>query len=77
MAYTSSVHVSNMVDSFGMLSAFLEEPRLILILQLSVFVKLDNYLLRVNPNSYCMYNFKIIYAEVPAQAITKCVDKVR
>ncbi len=52
MAYTSSVHVSNMDDSFSNFGAFLVEPRLKFALQWSVFVKLDNCLLRVNLDSY-------------------------
>jgi hypothetical protein len=42
-----------MDDSFSIFGAFLVEPRLKFVLQWSVFVKLDNCLLRVNPDSYC------------------------
>jgi hypothetical protein len=52
MTYTSSVHVSNMGDSFSIFGAFLVEPRLKIVLRWSVFVKLDNCLLWVNPDSY-------------------------
>ncbi len=53
MAYTSSVHVPNMGDIFSIFGAFLVEPRLRFVLQLSAFVKLDSCLLWVNPGLYC------------------------
>ncbi len=52
MAYTSSVHVTNMDDSFNTFGVFLEEPRLKFVLQWSVFIKLDSCLLNDNPDSY-------------------------
>jgi hypothetical protein len=60
MAYTSSVHVSNMGDSSSIFGAFLVEPRLKCILQWSVFVKLDNCLLRVSPNSYRTISLSLV-----------------
>ena len=60
MAYTSSVHVSNMGDSFSIFGAFLVEPRLKLVLQWSVFIKLDNCLLHVNPNLYHTISWSLV-----------------
>jgi hypothetical protein len=60
MAYTLSVHVSNMGDSFGIFGVFLVEPRLKFVLQWSVFVKLDNCLLWVGPDSYHIVQFQDI-----------------
>ncbi len=54
MAYTSSVHVSNMGDSFSIFGVFLVELRLNFVLQWSAFVKLDNCVLWFNPDSYHM-----------------------
>jgi hypothetical protein len=45
-----SVQVSNMDDSFSIFGAFVVEPRLKFVLQWSVFVKLNFFLLRINPD---------------------------
>ncbi len=60
MAYTSSVHVPNMRDLFSIFGAFLVEPRLRFVLKWSAFVKLDNCLLWVNPDSYRMISRYVV-----------------